>query len=277
MAVTCCSAASQATWPVAVRLSLPKTWADPPERRQQARVPTAVTFQTTPEMALALRDQARAWGVPHRCLVADADDGDHPNFLAGLETRQEPSGVAGRTDFQVSIGRPASRPVWRADAWRHRGPRWQSHTRRWRRGTNGWWRKQCVAVRSWRGTSQGQRYLGWVVGARATRGQPEARQYSWSHLPAETTLAELAGYAHRRPAIEPFHAEANGALAGDQDQGRLWPGFHRHAVTVMLADRVLVWLSERQQQCRPKRSGRLGDPCSPSPGAPPQDTARRAP
>lgn len=89
VAVTCCYSDAPASWPVAVRLSLPQDWTDAPERLRQARVPPDVTFQTTPQMALALLDQARLWGVPYRCVVADADYGDNPNFLAGLETRGE--------------------------------------------------------------------------------------------------------------------------------------------------------------------------------------------
>src|SRR5215831_21140686 len=46
IAVTCCYSDSQALWPVAVRLYLPKTLADALERRQQARVPAGVAFQT---------------------------------------------------------------------------------------------------------------------------------------------------------------------------------------------------------------------------------------
>ncbi len=110
MAVTCCDSDPQATWPVAVRLYLPKTWAHDPERRQQVRVPAAVPFQTKPAIALALLDQARAWGVPHRGVVADADDGDNPNFLLGLEARQERDMVGVRTDFRVRRGARRDQP-----------------------------------------------------------------------------------------------------------------------------------------------------------------------
>jgi SRSO17 transposase len=275
IAVTCCYADSQASWPVAVRLYLPQTWAHDPVRRQQARVPAAVTFQTKPEIALALLDQARAWGVPHRGVVADADYGDNPNFLAGLEARQEAYVVGVRKDLQVSVGGAATSPVWRADALLQTVPRWQWRTIRWRRGAKGWLRKKFVAVRGWRVTSDGQRHEGWLVGERATRGQPEERKYYWSSLPAETTLEALAGYAHRRHAVEQFHEEAKGELGWDQYQGRLWQGFHRHAVTVMLAYSFLVWLELRQRGSTKSR-GRRRAPFSPSAGSSPKVTSGRA-
>jgi SRSO17 transposase len=275
IAVTCCDSDPQATWPVAVRLSLPQTWADDPERRQQARVPTEISCQTKPEIALMLLDQARAWGVPHRGVVADADYGDNPHFLAGLEARQEPYVVAVRTDFPVSVGRAATSPVWRADELLQSVPRWPWRTVRWRRGTKGWLRKQFVAVHGWRVTSDGHRHEGWLVGERAPQGQPEERKYYWSNLSAETPLAELAGLAHRRHAIEPFHEEAKGELGWDQYQGRLWAGFHRHAVTVMLAYSFLVWLELRQRH-RHLRQGRRGDPFSPSANASAQGPSGRA-
>jgi SRSO17 transposase len=276
VAVTCCYSDPQATWPVAVRLYLPQAWADDPKRRRQARVPGEVPFQTKPEIALALLDRARAWGVPYRCVVAEADYGDNPHFLAGLEARQEPYVVAVRTDFQVSIGSKAMPPVWRTDQLLHTVPRWQWRTVRWRRGTKGWLRKKFVAVRGWRVSGGGQRHEGWLVGERATRGQPEERKFYWSNLPAETTLAELAGYAHRRHAIEQFHEEAKGELGWDHYQGRLWSGFHRHTVTVMLAYSFLVWLELRQRRRQPRR-GRPRDLCSPAFGSPTKDAPSRAP
>jgi SRSO17 transposase len=266
IAVTCCYTDPQATWPVAVRLYLPQAWVDDPERRGTARVPAAVSFQTKPELALALLDQARSWGVPHRCVVADADYGDNPNFLAGLEARQERYLVGVRCDFRVSRQRKATSAVQRADQLLQALPRWQWRTIRWRQGSKGWLRKKFVAVRCWRVTADGQRHVGWLMGERVTRGQPEERKYAWSNLPAAATLEELAGYAHRRYAVEQFHEEAKGELGWDHYQGRLWPGFHRHAVTVMLAYSFLVWL-ELHQRRRPRGRGRPRHPFSPSAGS----------
>jgi SRSO17 transposase len=273
LAVTCCSTDPQATWPVAVRLYLPKPWAGAPERRGKARVPAEVTFQTKPEIALMLLDQARAWGVPYRCVVADADDGDNPPFLAGLEARQERYVVGVRVDFRVRAQRQAMSPAQRVDRLLQALPRWPWRTIRWRQGTKGWLRKKVVAVRCWRVTTEGQRHVGWLLGERATRGQPEERKYYWSNLPAAATLEELAGYAHRRHAVEQCHEEAKGELGWDQYQGRLWPGFHRHAVTVMLAYSFLVWLELRQRR-GPRSRGRPRDPCSPSSGPTPAHAAR---
>jgi SRSO17 transposase len=216
LAVTCCDTDPQATWPVGVRWYLPQAWAEDAERRRQARTPVEVPFQSKPEIALMLLDQARAWGVPHRCVVADAAYGDNPNFLAGLEARQERYVVGVRADLRVSHQRQATSPSPRVDRLLQALPRRQWRTLRWRQGPKGWLRKKFVAVRCWRITREGQRHVGWLLGERATRGQPEERQDSWSNLPASATLAEVAGYAHRRYAVEQFHEEAKGEVGWDQ-------------------------------------------------------------
>jgi SRSO17 transposase len=142
-------------------------------------------------------------------------------------------------------------------------PRCQWRTIRWRQGAKGWLRKKFVALRAWRLSSDGETHIGWLLGERAARGQAEERKFYWSNLPAKATLEELVEYAHRRHAIEQFHEEAKGELGWDQYQGRLWPGFHRHAVTVMLALSFLIWqeFGERDKRCK---RGRPRDPFSPS-------------
>ena len=219
MAVTCCDTDGQASWPVAVRLYLPKAWAEDPERRQKAQVPPQVTCQTKPEVALAWLDQARAWGIPHRCVVADADYGDNPHFLTGLEARQERYVGGVRADFRVSQQRKAASPVPRAALTRRALPRWQWRTIRWRHGTQGWLRKKLVAIRCWRVTSDGQRHVGWRLGERTTRGQPEERKYHWSNRPVAATLDELAGYAHRRCAIGSSMKRPQGRWGGTNTRG----------------------------------------------------------
>jgi SRSO17 transposase len=263
VAVTCCYSDPQASWPVAVRLYLPEAWTADLERLKRARVPADVTFETKPEIALSLLDQARAWGVPHRCVVADADYGDNPNFLAGLEKRHERYVVAVRCDFQVRAKGRGALTSQRADQVLAALPKCQWRTIRWRHGTKGWLRKKFVGVRAWRITAEGDACIGWLLGERAARGQPEERKFYWSNLSASASLETLVDYAHRRHAIEHFHEEAKEELGWDQYQGRLWPGFHRHAVTVMLAMSFLTWLELQHRHRHPNR-GRPRDPFSPS-------------
>ena len=73
------------------------------------------------------------------------------------------------------------------------------------------------------------------------------------------------GYAHRRHWVEQFHEEAKGLLGWDQYQGRLWTGFHRNAVAVMLAYGFLVWQEHRHRPGRARR-GRPRRAFSPSGG-----------
>jgi SRSO17 transposase len=61
--------------PVSAQGYLPEAWASDPQRRPRAHIPAGVSFQTTPDLALALIDRARAWEVPFAVVVADAGSG----------------------------------------------------------------------------------------------------------------------------------------------------------------------------------------------------------
>jgi SRSO17 transposase len=105
-------------WPVTARLYLQEAWAAASARRPKVRVPTDMTFQTKPELALAWVDQARVWGIPFAWVVADAGYGDNPTFLRGLDTRQlayivgvsSTFGVRLPAEVRAAASAPPSRP-----------------------------------------------------------------------------------------------------------------------------------------------------------------------
>jgi SRSO17 transposase len=259
--VNCHYAERTIAWPVATRLYLPTEWTDDPERLQQAKVPQHITFQTKPAIALDLLDQADAMGVPYACVVADADYGDNPNFLAGLEKRNKRYVVAVRKDFPVALD--SDGPAQSAAAVLAALPRRRWQTMRWRQGSKGWLKARFGALRCWRVTATGTRLPGWLLGERAARGAPGKEKYHWSNFRATATLPTMVEYAHRRFAVEQFHEESKGLLGWDQYQGRLWPGFHRNSVLVMLAYSFLV-KQEWQQRQQLSRRGPKRRPFSPS-------------
>jgi SRSO17 transposase len=254
-------------------LYLPQAWADDAARRKRAHVPEAVTFQTKAGIALALLDEAKAGRVEHACVTCDADYGDNPNFLNGLEKRGERHVVAVRANFSVTLGRGKDSTVERADEVLAVQPRQAWQTIAWSEGAPGWWRAKFLALRGWRVDGEGTRHVGWLIGQRPGRGQQGDWKYFWSDFPATTPLAVLVEYAHRRHWVEQYHEEAKTELGWDQYQGRRWDGFHRHAITVMLSYSFLVWLEARERAQR-QRSGRPRAAFSPAPGPPPPAAAR---
>jgi SRSO17 transposase len=271
--VNCHYAERTLAWPVATRLYLPQAWAQDAVRRKQAHVPEAVTFETKPEIALALLDEANACGVRHACVTCDADYGDNPHFLNGLEDRQEPHVVAVRANFSVTLGRGQTSPVRRADEVLAVLPLQDWQTVAWSEGAKGWWRAKCLALRCWRVDGDGTRHVGWLIGQRPGRGQTGDWKYFWSDFPADTPLVVLVEYAHRRHWVEQYHEEAKTELGWDQYQGRRWDGSHRHAITVMLSYSFLVWLEGRAREHR-QGSGRPRAAFSPSPGPSPHAAPR---
>ena len=276
VAVSCHYAERTLAWPVGVRLYLPKRWAEDRDLRRAAHVPDAVRFQTKPQLALALLDEARALGVPHACVTVDADYGDKPAFLNALEARGEPYVVAIAVDFTVAATR-TSEPQ-RADTLLRGVPRraWVPVT--WAEGAKGDLHAKAHALRCYRVDGDGRRHLGWLIGQRPARGQGPAgpRKHFWSAMGPQAALETMLEYAHRRHWVEQYYEEAKGELGWDQFQGRRYDAFHRHAVTVMLSYSFLVWLEWRERQ-QVRRRGRRRRAFSPSAGPPAADDPARAP
>jgi SRSO17 transposase len=263
-------------WPITAQLYLPESWATDPERRTRTHVPEEITFQTKPEMALALLDHATDWDVPFRSVVADAGYGDNPNFLAGLEERNLQYVCAVERSFGVRLpdevqkaaaakpekpkgkGRPKlprPAPLYTVEAIiaQQQESGWQTIT--WREGSKGALRKQFVAIRVHRATGggswgkNGQRANparvvtgeeGWLLAERPVPGEEGERRYYYSNLPADVPLERLVTSAHARWVIEQFYEDAKGECGLDDYQGRRWDGLHRHLALVMLTYSFLI-------------------------------------
>jgi SRSO17 transposase len=288
-------------WPVTARLYLPEAWATAQARRGKVHVPPAVVLQTKPALALALVDQAQAWGVPFAWVVADAGYGDHPTCLQGLDDRQvayvvgvsSTCGVRPPAEVRAAALVPPPRPRGRGQPKQPRpaplsqaqavlealpADRWQTIT--WRAHDDGVSGKQCVAIRvHWAtgGTPLSTRHPrvytgpeGWLVGERPVPGSQGEAKWYYSSLPADTPLPRLVALAHSRWPIEQFYEGAKGECGLDHYQGRRWDGLHRHLALVMLAYSFLA-----RQRWTPAGSAGFSPlggapvlPSRPSPSAP---------
>lgn len=265
--VNCHYAERTIAWPVGTRLYLPKEWTQDRERCEAVYVPDDVVFQTKAEIALDLLDQANGMQVRHSAVTADAEFGDDPGFLDALEEHRESYVVDVRKDFSVSLGRGAASLVQRAEHVVAALPKRAWCMLRWRQGHDGTWLKgSFTCIRCWRVEGRGQRTIGWLLAQRELPDGSGRTKFLWSNCSASTPLMRMVEWAHRRYAVEQFHQESKTLLGWDQYQGRLWQGFHRNSVLVMLAHSFLVWLEWQNRQSI-KLRGRPRGALSPSQGS----------
>jgi SRSO17 transposase len=250
------------------RLYLPERWATDPARRQAAGIPETVTFQPKWQLGLDLIDQARAWGLPDRLVVADAGYGDVTEFRDGLEARRlayvvgisatvgvwtQPPEAAippyrGRgqppTRYAYGTQRPlaAKEAAMQATGWK---------TVRWRQGTKGWLSSRFVALRVQpsHGFVQGEppRKAVWLL-AEWPAGEPAPTKYWLCDLPATTPLRRLVRAAKCRWMIEQDYQQLKEELGLDHYEGRGWIGWHHHVTLVMLAHAFLTLETLRRKK-----------------------------
>lgn len=296
-------------WPVAARLYLPEAWADDRARRQAAKVPAEVAFQTKGEIALDLIDAGIAAGVPTGAVIADAGYGDQPSLLEGLESRGLPYvvGVACSTHFRLAEdvdrdpgdeppplyrgrGRPRRRrslsdriPGREARTLLEALPEGDWHSVAWREGSKGALVKRCARVPVHRTGRRGAHLpaRGWLIGERPVQGREGDFKYYFAWGLDEMTLSDLIELAHSRWIIERFYQDAKGELGLDDYEGRFWPGLHRHVALVMLAHSYLtLQQSYGPQELRaPPRGGGEGQTQLQPPvftrGFPPREAKKR--
>jgi len=242
------------------RLYLPEAWAKDKERRAKAQVPDDVAFATKPQMACELIAHALDAGVPCAFVLADALYGSDSRLRSMLENRRQAYVLAIRSNhclrFWTEAGFEQSDPATLADALDDAA--WAVHAAG--EGSKGLrlydWARIALP---WTCDPGFER---WVL-IRRSRRAPGERAYYFCFVPAGTTLAELAGAAGLRWAIEECFQRAKDDLGLDHCEARSWHGWHRHMSLVMAAAAFLAKLAADL-----RRSAASGKPNKTSPLTP---------
>jgi SRSO17 transposase len=254
------------------RLYLPKEWADDPGRREEAKIPADVVFQTKPEQAMAMLETAWQAGVPMRWVAGDEVYGDSTE-LRDLVARSE--------RWYVLAVRPHT-PVWT-----ERPPVVEPEPQEWGRP-----RKKVhlaegappamtvkEAIASWRESrwqrltvAEGEKGLitydwgcqrvvesrdglpgrdAWLL-ARRSVNDPTDIAYYLSNAPVDTPLVKLAQVASTRYTVEQCIEEAKGETGLDEYEVRYWHSWHRHITLSMMAH---TWLASVRYQATEKKGG----------------------
>ena len=243
---------------VGLRLFLPETWTNDPERMTRAHVPKDRQIALTkPEIAIEEIDRVIASGVRFGCVLADSGYGSSGPFrqalsergllwAVGLSRRQNvyPADVAlvfpvAKTGKRRKYHIPDRPPV-SAEATLD-GEKWRKVS--WRRGTKGRLSCRFAARRVRVADGHKHRMLDnrmqcmpgdevWLVGERRST---EEQKYYVSNLPADATIVMLTAAIKARWICEQAHQQLKEELGLDHFEGRSWTGLHRHTLMTMIA------------------------------------------
>ncbi|MBX5485421.1 MAG: IS701 family transposase [Mycolicibacterium hassiacum] len=251
------------TLPLGFALSLPEEWCEDLPRRRKAKIPDEVVFQTKPQLAASLVEQASRWEAPKAPVLADQAYGDDTGFRSRLHeggreyvVAVSPNvGVFGpETRFTIpertgKRGRPPTvpRPDRRPESVRALAERLPA---------------EAFKTLPCRTTAAGEELEGRfafvrVVAAHAVeddhlpprfewliiewpKGEEAPSDYWLSNLGEDEPPERLARLARLRWVIELDYRQLKGELGLDHYEGRSYLGFHHHTALVTCAHAFLT-------------------------------------
>jgi SRSO17 transposase len=258
------------------RLYLPEEWCQDPQRRQEARVPDEVIFETKPQLAIQMLERAWARGVPMEWVTGDEIYGD--------DTRVRDRIAQAGKKYVLAVS--ANTPVWResqpvvAPCKGPRGrPRKEPHLAS---GATAWEPVSAVVAglpcQAWKRLAVGQGEKGprmydwarvrifekrgavpgpqrWLL-ARRSIADPTELAYYLSNAPRSTSLRALAEVAGARWSIETTIEEGKGEAGLDEYEVRYWHSWHRHITLSLMAHAFLASIRQPagEKSSRPRGS-----------------------
>jgi SRSO17 transposase len=257
------------------RLFLPEAWCHDAARRERAKIPDEVTFQTKPEQAQAMLEHAWQQGVPMRWVTGDSVYGDSPTLRAAIAQAGKWYVLAVTSVIRVwderpavlepceqTGGRPRRKPRLALDA-----PKAATVAEAVARLPAHQWQRLSIGV-----GAKGPRIYDWVrvrvvesrdgmpglevwLLARRSVSKPEEVAYYLALAPRTISLSTLATVAGTRYTVEQCIEEAKGEVGLDHYEVRFWHSWYRHITLAMMAH---AWLADQRGSEREKTA--VGQP-----------------
>ncbi|HVA19743.1 MAG TPA: IS701 family transposase [Solirubrobacteraceae bacterium] len=267
----------QATLPLGWALYLPEDWCADGERRQRAKIPEDVVFQTKPQLGLGLVEQAAGWAIDRAPVLGDAAYGENTQLRTALDSSgieyvlsinpdttiyapgavfavpDRKPGKPGRSPAAhhadrepVSVGRYAQTLTdddFQTVTFRGAGKSTVSSRFAFKRVTAAHpVTRDRVAPRT-----------EWLI-IEWPEGHETPSDYWISNLPAATKPQRLARLARLRWMIELDYRQLKGELGLDHYEGRSYLGWYHHTGLVTAAHAFLTL--ERTNPKAPRRASR---------------------
>lgn len=210
-------------------LYVPQDWCEDTVRRAKAKIPESVTFQTKPQLALAMLQRAWAEGIPLQWVVGDSAYGNASTlrqaiaaagryYVLEIPKSVRVQSVSGALETVETFSSTLPTTAWTCYALTlsEQGLRESD------------WTAQRV------NTSTDDLGEQWLV-VRRTRNSPPDVTYFLSNAPLQTTLDTLAQVAGSRYHVEHLLEEAKGSAGLGQYEVRHWHSWYRHMTLALMA------------------------------------------
>lgn len=238
--------------PVAGRLYLPESWTSDPARCRAAGVPDNISFETKPQIALALLKAVLADGVATAPVLADKVYGDCYDFRAGLRElnleycvqvtssllkawAQPPTLERKFRRSYVTKDAPPSRSL-RELAGEIAAADWVSAS--WKAADGSTCRTRLAWQRIWLAhglrRTDGELEEAWLL-VDWPAGETDPYHCFVMHLHRRPNKALCLRLSRGRWHIEQYFLRGKDDLGLDHYEGRSWQGFHHHLVLAALA------------------------------------------
>ena len=227
------------------RLYIPEAWFADRERCRAAKIPDEVEFQTKPQLAVAMLEQAWSEGIPMQWVVGDTVYGNSPHcrttiaqagryYVLGLGAHHHVMFPEGQQMALSALIESQVNTSWDQLCFQigEKGAVW-------------------YAWHAWRITMPNDA-IGeqWLLVRRHPNNPLDYRCYV-SNAPLDTTLVELAGVALTRHSIEQILEEAKSETGLADYEVRHWHGWHRHITLALLAHTFLKLIQHEQREKKP--------------------------